>query len=245
VEVHSVAARGFGSSAPAYERGRPGYPQEAIDWLAERLGLRAGQTVVDVAAGTGKLSRALAALGAEVIAIEPVAEMRELIGPGVRALHGVAESLPLPDVSADALTVAQAFHWFDGPRALAEFHRVLRPGARLALVWNRRPLDDPAQAAVEELIAPYRGEVPSHARGRWRAALTRPSLFESCEERSFPNGQVLDAEELAARVGSISFIAALSGTAREQVLDRARQLAAEGPVTLRYLTEVYVCGRRG
>ena len=95
--------------------------------------------MVDLAAGSGKLTRPLAALGCEVIAIEPVAEMRAAIGPTARALDGTAEAMPLPDDSADVVTVGQAFHWFDGPVALAEIERVLRPGGALALVWNRRP----------------------------------------------------------------------------------------------------------
>jgi SAM-dependent methyltransferase len=244
VEVHGVAARGFGSSAAAYERGRPGYPQAAVDWLVQRLDLRTGGTVADVAAGTGKLSRMLASAGAEVIAVEPVAAMRALVGPGVRALDGTAESLPLPDAGADAITVAQAFHWFAGPPALAEFHRVLRPGGALGLIWNRRLLDDPAQAAIEEIVAPHRGQVPSHDTSRWREALEGSALFGPLEERGFPNRQVLGAEELADRVGSTSFIAALPDADRTSVLERTRALAATGPVTLPYLTEAYVTRRR-
>ena len=137
--VHPSAATGFARSVEAYERARPEYPPEAIAWLAQELDLRPGRTVVDLAAGSGKLTRPLAALGCEVIAIEPVAEMRAAIGPTARALDGTAEAMPLPDDSADAVTVGQAFHWFDGPRALAEIERVLRPGGALALVWNRRP----------------------------------------------------------------------------------------------------------
>jgi ubiquinone/menaquinone biosynthesis C-methylase UbiE len=132
--VHEAAARGFARSADAYDRARPDYPAPAIAWLRERLDLHPGRTVVDLAAGTGKLTRPLAATGATVVAIEPVAEMRARIGPAAeRALDGTAEAMPLPDGSADAVTVGQAFHWFDGPAALAEIHRVLRPAARLVI----------------------------------------------------------------------------------------------------------------
>jgi SAM-dependent methyltransferase len=241
--IHPAAAEGFSRSAAAYERGRPEYPPAAIEWLRERLDLRPGRTVVDVAAGTGKLSRPLAATGAEVIAVEPVGAMREAIGPGVRVLEGTAESLPLPDESADAATVGQAFHWFDGDVALAELHRVLRPGGGLALVWNRRRVEDPVQAALEEILAPHRGIVPSHRRERWREAFERTRLFGPFEERRFPNEQVLDAEGLADRVGSISFIAALDDPARQGVLSAVRALAADGPVTLPYLGEVQICRR--
>ena len=159
----------------AYERARPDYPPEAIAWLAQALDLRAGRTVVDLAAGSGKLTRPLAVLGCEVIAIEPVAEMRAAIGPTARALDGTAEAMPLPDDSADAVTVGQAFHWFDGPAALAEIERVLRPGGALALVWNRRPVESSAlHAAISELIAPDRGVAPAHARGATERLSRRP-----------------------------------------------------------------------
>jgi len=244
--VHEAAARGFARSADAYERARPGYPLAALDWLAERLGLRAGRTVVDVAAGTGKLTRLLVAKGARVVAVEPVDEMRALVAPPAQVLAGTAEDLPLPDAGADAATVAQAFHWFDGDRALAELHRVLRPGGHLALVWNRRRLEDPLQAALEELLAPVRGDVPAHRSDRWRAAFARTQRFGPLEERDFPHAQALDAGGLADRIGSISFVAAADDATRAELLARVQALvpAKGGTVTLRYLCAVQVAERR-
>src|SRR4051812_40459047 len=132
--MNETAAIGFALSAQAYEEGRPGYPPAAL----EPLKLGAGMTVLDLAAGTGKLTRALAASEATVIAVEPVAEMRAALPESVTALDGTAETIPLEAGSVDLVTVAQAFHWFDGPAALAEIHRVLVPGGRLAVLWNRR-----------------------------------------------------------------------------------------------------------
>src|SRR2546421_8267168 len=129
--MHPVAAAGFASAADVYERARPSYPEEAVAWMAERTGLVAGRTVVDVGAGTGKLTRLLPATGARVIAIEPVAEMRAKLD-GIDALDGTAEDLPLSNGCADVVTVAQALHWFDLDRALPELHRVLRPDGYLA-----------------------------------------------------------------------------------------------------------------
>ena len=177
--VHRAAATGFARSVEAYERGRPDYPPEALAHLQRELDLRGGRTVVDLAAGSGKLTRQLASLECEVIAVEPVDEMRAAIGEGIRALDGTAEVIPLPDASADAVTVAQAFHWFDGPRALAEIARVLRPGGALALVWNRRPVESsPLHAAISDIIAPYRGDAPAHASGEWREAFADSELGE-------------------------------------------------------------------
>ena len=243
--VHDAAARGFSRSADAYDRARPDYPPAAVAWLAERLGLRPGRTVVDLAAGTGKLTRPLAATGAEVVAIEPVAEMRARIGDAAaRSLDGTAEAVPLADASADAVTVAQAFHWFDGPAALAEIHRVLRPGGALALVWNRRPLEDPVHAAIERIVAPYRGDAPAHRSGAWRAAFDATTLFGPLEERTFAHSRPHDADALADRVGSTSFVAALDDGPHAEVIAAVRALAAEGAVDVPYVCEVLVCDRR-
>ena len=243
--VHEEAARGFARSADAYERARPEYPAEAVAWLAERTGLRPGRTVVDLAAGTGKLTRPLAATGARVIAVEPVPEMRARIGPeAARVLDGTAEAIPVPDADADLIAVGQAFHWFDGPAALAEIHRVLRPGGALALVWNRRPLEDPAHAAIERIIAPHRGDAPAHRSGAWRAAFDATTLFGPLEERTFAHSRPHDADALADRVGSTSFVAALDDGPQADVIAAVRALAAEGPVELPYVCEVLMCDRR-
>ncbi len=235
--VHRAAAIGFARSVDAYERARPEYPPEAIRYLARELDLRPGRTVVDLAAGTGKLSRPLAALGCVVIAIEPVAEMRAAIGHGIRALDGTAEEMPLPDGSADAVIVGQAFHWFDGPRALAEIERVLRPGGALALVWNRRPVESSElHRKITELMAPYRRATPGHASGKWREAFAGRDLAEWNHEFV----QRLDADGLADRVGSTSFIAALDDAERIPLLEQVRALAGGGAVDVPYVCEVHV-----
>jgi SAM-dependent methyltransferase len=242
--VHEAAATGFARAADAYERGRPDYPPAAVAWLAQRVGLRAGATVVDLAAGTGKLTRALLTTGADVVAVEPVAAMRAALPAAAPALDGTAEAMPLPAGSADAVTVAQAFHWFDGDRALDEIHRVLRAGGGLGLVWNRRDLDHPVQAGLHELMAPFRRSTPAHAAGVWREIFGRTTLFGPLEERTFAHVQRLDGQGLADRVGSVSFVAALPAAERAPVLDRARALAGGGEVELPYACEVSVCFRR-
>ena len=140
-EVHDRRARSFDGVADAYRRARPTYPSAAVAWVLE---IAPGRRVVDLAAGTGKLTQVLVSEGADVVAVEPLDRMRaalEQTVPGVRALAGTAEQIPLPDASADAVFVAQAFHWFDGPRALEEIARVLVPGGvrRPALESARRP----------------------------------------------------------------------------------------------------------
>ena len=240
--LHPAAEQGFARAAGEYRRGRPGYPPGAIEYLAERLELGPGRTVVDLAAGTGALTRPLLELGCEVIAVEPVAEMRAELPAGAHALDGTAERMPLRDGAADAVTVAQAFHWFDGDAALAEIHRVLCPGGGLALMWNKRVLEDPVNQAIEQLVAPHRASTPTH-RGDWRAAFERTTLFGPLEERRFTNEHVQDADGLADRVASISFISSLPADERSRVAAAARELAADGPVTVPYRTEVLICDR--
>jgi ubiquinone/menaquinone biosynthesis C-methylase UbiE len=133
----AVRARSFGAAADAYERARPSYPDEAVDWLLPE----GARKVLDLGAGTGKLTRAQVARGLDVTAVEPIDEMRATLEsslPEVHALKGTAEAIPLPDDSMDVITVAQAWHWVDVERATAEAARVLKPGGTLGLIWNRR-----------------------------------------------------------------------------------------------------------
>jgi hypothetical protein len=228
--VHHAAAQGFARAASEYGRGRPGYPQEAIEHIARRLHLAPGRAVADLAAGTGALTRPLLALGCEVAAVDPVAEMRAELPDGATVLDGTAERIPLADGSADAVTVAQAS---------------TGSTAALALLWNRRVAEDPVNAALEELVGPHRAATPSERRGDWRTAFERTTLFSRLEERAFANEQTLDADGMADRVASISFIASLPAEERGRVVAGARKLTADGPLTIPYRTEVLVCGRRG
>jgi SAM-dependent methyltransferase len=245
MRIDEVAAAGFASAADVYERARPSYPAESVAWLAERVGLRRGTVVADVGAGTGKLTRLLAATGARVIAVEPVAEMRAKLGDGVEALDGTAEELPLEDGAVDVVSVAQAFHWFDHERALPELHRVLRPGGHLVLVWNMRDLANPVQRGVEDLLAPLRGSVPLQVLGAWRKPLEESPLFGQPEVKAFRYEQQFTADDLCDRVSSTSFVAAMSPIDREELLVRVRAHVhglAE-PFPFPYKTEVHVFPR--
>jgi SAM-dependent methyltransferase len=247
VAIHP-SAHGFQTAAGDYERARPDYPDEAGRWLAERLDLRPGRKVVDIAAGTGKLTRVLVATGANVVAIEPVAGMRARLAaalPDVELLDGVAEEIPLEDASVDAATVGQAFHWFDGDRALTEIHRVARERSRLAIVYNRRTLEHPIQAALEAILRPLRGDTPAHRGGRWPDAFARTRLWAPVEEVEFPHVQLLDREGVVARVASISFIARLPSDRRAAVLDQTRALVKQHsePIELPYVCELFVWQR--
>jgi SAM-dependent methyltransferase len=244
LRVDPVAAAGFGAAADVYERARPSYPQEAIEWLVAQTGLGAGRTVVDLGAGTGKLTRLLLPTGAHVVAVEPIAEMRAHI-VGAKVVDGTAESMPFADGSVDVVAVAQAFHWFDHDRALPEIHRVLREGGSLALVWNMRDFDDPLQRGIEDLLVPIRKGVPGQAVGAWREPLERSALFGPAVVGRFEHEQQFTSDDLCDRVASTSFVATMSAVDREELLVRVRALAAglEEPFPFRYRSEVYVFPR--
>lgn len=231
--------------AESYERRRPSYAPELVAWVVGRLGIGPGTTVVDVGAGTGKLTRQLLPTGARVVAVEPLDEMRaqlEAAVPGVEALAGSAEELPLPDTSADAITVAAAFHWFDLDRALPELRRVLRPGSGLGIFGQGRDLDDPLQAAVQEIVDPYLPDL-AELEG-WRAELEPSGLFGPPETFESAFEQLFDAEGLAERIGTISYIARLPDEERAEVLARVRALGEaqpETPFPFRYWSAGTVC----
>ena len=220
-------ATAFAKAAGEYERGRPTYPAAALDRLADELGLDSGSTVVDLAAGTGKLTRDLIPRFGRVVAVEPLAEMRaELVRrlPGVEALGGTAEELPLGAASADAVLVAQAFHWFDGPRALGEIARALRPGGGLGLLWNSSPWETregPWFAALDDLLEESRVDLSTmrrHGTGRWIEAFAGEERFEPLASATFENPQRLRREDFIAALASRSYIAALADAHRAEVL---------------------------
>jgi SAM-dependent methyltransferase len=223
VSDRAARSRSFETVADEYERHRPDYPEEALRWAAERLGLAAGARVLDIGAGTGKLTRGLVTLGFQVVAVEPGSPMLEQLRtavPEAEALVGPAESIPLPDVSVDGAFAGQAFHWFDRERALPELHRVLRPGGGLALLWNWWDERDPLQRELGVLVGyaghdPYRDdELPGEPLFR---ALGR-TVVESAPESS--------PEALVGYLSTASMFLTMEPDDRERQLAEVRATAS-------------------
>jgi ubiquinone/menaquinone biosynthesis C-methylase UbiE len=236
-------ASSFARVADEYERGRPGYPREAIEWLLGTEPLE----VLDLGAGTGKLSGALADAGHRVIAVEPLAEMRAILTsrlPQVHALDGTAEQLPLADASVDAVAVGAAFHWFDQSVALAEIARVLRAPGVLGLLGNAFDTTAPWVASVRKILGPPAIE----RRGHWPSAQELEERFTAVEEHEFPNQQQIDRASLRDLASSRSSLAIMPESEREGVLaqldllwEQEPELAGRKQALLPWLTRVRRC----
>ncbi|WP_109505688.1 class I SAM-dependent methyltransferase [Nocardioides speluncae] len=229
-----------------YERGRPGYPDQVVD-LAE---LASPAMVLELAAGTGKLTRQLASKMAHLVVVEPDPGMRRLLVPacpGVEAIDGTAERIPLANDAVDAVFVAQAFHWFDNEAALAEIARVLRPGGALVVMWNvaNGPVV-PSVTAVEELLAPiwpqdsgFPLDMMSGAwtPGAWNLPFAEKT-FNQIREALLANRQTVDPQALVAFFGSMGWIANLPDEERQPLVDAMRSHLTAAEYVLPWQTRV-------
>lgn len=246
--VDPRAASGFGGSVEAYERGRPQYPPEAIDRLSAEFGLTEHSHVLDLAAGTGKLTRALVPRVGQLIAVEPspamLAQLRRQV-PAADARPGTAEAIPLPDGAIEAVFVGQAFHWFQPAQAFDEIARVLVPGGGLALLWNQGHWTEAELPWVKRfgaLVEPRRiaaGPFPAGDE-QWKPVLEQSDRFEPLSQAEFSHVHRIGIEDFVALVASWSWIANLPDQERSDLLGEVRQLAGQDAVLeLPYVTEVY------
>lgn len=245
--VHS-----FAGAADEYERGRPGWPEEAIAHVGAELRLTEHACVLDLGAGTGKLTRTLVERFDRVLAVEPLGSLRrrlEQIAPSAEVIGATAERIPLPGGSVDAVFAGEAFHWFEGERAIAEIERVLRPRGGLALLWNvLQGTAPPLRPDLSELLGRLRMRAkPAHARYAsyaWKRAFEHGS-FDQLQQAEFENVIELDRDGLLAYVASQSFVAVLSRPERAAFLDDLRGQIPDGVYRVVFRTDVYWTRRVG
>jgi SAM-dependent methyltransferase len=251
VPLHPLAL-GFADVAEDYEHGRPGYPPPVIAAVGRALALAPGARVADVGAGTGKLSRALASGGYDVVAVEPLPALRERLRVGVadvEVLAGTAEALPLPDASVDAVLCADAFHWFDGPKAVSEFARVIRLGGGLALLWNRE--DDlrdapPWRIELHALVDDVRPDHPAFTDDQGRGAVVDSPAFGGLTKTELHRQRHTDRERVVAEVASMSYVGGLPAPERRDVLRRVEAILSRhgvGEVTVPLRTTIWTARR--
>jgi SAM-dependent methyltransferase len=241
--VHNVAAAGFNDPGD-YEAARPSYPPEAVAWFVKHLRITPGRRVADVAAGTGKLTRLLTPTGASVLAVEPVSGMRATFHrllPEIPLIAGTSEAMPFAAASFDAITVAQAWHWFDHDRASAEAARVLRTGGRLGLVWNARDRSEPWVHELWSIMDRVEKRAPWRDHENWRDSALGGAMpgFGELHEAEFRHAPRITPAGVVQRVASVSHVAVLPGPEREAVLDEVRDLLATHP-TVRGLDTVEI-----
>ncbi|CAF1120820.1 unnamed protein product [Didymodactylos carnosus] len=254
MEIHEIAAKGYEKVADVYERGRPSYPIDVINFLHSMQKDVSDKTIADLAAGTGKFTTLLSTIGAEkIIAIEPVENMRNklFLIPNVTVMEGTAENIPLDDNTVDIITCSQAFHWFDASRALKEIRRVLKPKGLLFLVWNLRQIDKcpwlKKVAAVYEKRLPSTGS-PGYKPKEWKKAFETENGFSSLEHQQFSNVQYGTIDSQIDRILSISYMAALPDEEKKLVANEVRELLESAPeingkslFPIPYYTDVYWC----
>jgi SAM-dependent methyltransferase len=237
--LHPVAEGGFGAEATTYDRVRPSYPDDAVSWVADALLTASTHLVADVGAGSGIFTRLMLprsqTVGARLVAVEPVANMRALCAaslPTVPVVGAAAERLPVRDGAFEAITVAQAFHWFDASTAFAEFARVLRPEGRVALLWNTRDRSLPWTDRLWGLVAETEHDAPWGDAEHWHAtALVDTPHFGPRHGATFQHAQMLTPEEVVGRVQSVSHVAVLPEAERAALLDAVRELLRSDPAT--------------
>ncbi|HJQ49907.1 MAG TPA: class I SAM-dependent methyltransferase [Gaiellaceae bacterium] len=218
----------FGEHADAYERARPAWPEEAARWLVPAD----ARLVIELGAGTGKLTRAIDALGVPVVAVEPDPRMLAVLrGRGLDGVEGSAEAIPFGDGEADAVVAGSALHWFDLDAALPEIHRVLGPGGRLGFGWNHRDERQRTIAAMSEVIYSRRPskQTSGWKRRDWRAAVTAGGFFRDVEQTLVAHVHELPREALEDHLLSYSGLAAMSDEDHRQVLAEVGEILDTDP----------------
>eukprot|EP00128_Syssomonas_multiformis_P002203 Colp12_sorted_trinity150504_noHs@25846 len=235
-QVHSSAVKGY-AGAKFYNSSRPSYPSEAVDWMFSRLGVSSSHHIVEVGAGTGKFTEVLAARCSRVTAVEPVDQMREELKSkrlDVEVVKGTAANLSLADNCADAVLCGQAFHWFATHETMAEFHRILKTGGGVGLVWNTRDTEsyDWVNQIEVEAVNPYYTDEPRQQTGEWKEVFKGSKLFSALEAKTISWEHRVGTEDVVNRITSISAIAMRAPSEVSAIARRVRAILAAHPMTM-------------
>jgi SAM-dependent methyltransferase len=245
-EREALGRAGFASGSDLYEQARPDYPDDAVAHLEATAGITSGSRVLDLAAGTGKLTRRLHADGAVCLGVEPSASMRQVFSQvveGVALVGGTAEMIPVGTGTMDAVVVAQAFHWFDPARALPEVVRVLRPGGWLSLIWNERDESDPVMAELVR-ISKWDQCQPYPMGKDFGAVLDQSGRFGPVQRTQFAFVQQLSLKGFVNQVATRSYVRVLPERQRSELLGRVADFGATlgEPIALPHVTDLF-CAR--
>lgn len=219
--IHPAAQTGFASTAELYQHVRPSYPAAITQWLKTHLQLHSDTYLLDLGAGTGKFLPNLIQVSNHVSAAEPIAEMLQQLRehyPQVQSVQASSQQLPFPDQYFDAVLCAQSFHWFANIESLTEIHRVLKPQAALALIWNQRDERVDWVKALADSIAQYEADTPRFHKQTWKHVFQQQSLFRAVELQTFDHVQQGTVEDVVInRLLSTSFIAAMPQAQQQQL----------------------------
>lgn len=266
--VDAAMARGFDAWADEYDRFRPGYPDEVFETIQAKLQLSQTPSVVDLGAGTGRASLAMAALGWRVTAVEPGRQMLEVLREGasedgllVSTIQANAEATGLDPTSVDLVTAAQAFHWFDQKAAMDEIARILKRGGGLALIWNVRDAErSPFLAAYAELLKESRGRADDPGIGRYeskgraetRRALQEAPGFEAPELVELHQHVAMTAEQFVGMAFTASYVRVGMSLERQrqfrsdlEALLESHRLADGKPFAVPYRIDIWIARRSG
>jgi ubiquinone/menaquinone biosynthesis C-methylase UbiE len=248
--AESSPISGYDRIAQDYDKGRPDYPQAIVPILTNALHLQPGNMVLDLAAGTGKLTKALKNTGVCLYAVEPVAEMRAVFSkqfPEIPIMEGQAEAIALPPGTVDTVVVGTAFHWFEGEKALNEIARVLKPGGSLGLVWNVFDIEVEWVKQIGLVLQKYeKNTIPT--KHKWEEAFQKNASFSALKHLRYTYSYQGNAQDVIARLCSAKVMGILSQEKREQLVNEVLAVLQTHPDTqgkesfdIPYRVEIYWC----
>ena len=249
-KIHSTALLGYKDVANTYDNGRPGYPDEAINFIKKNFEISEPKCILDLGAGTGKFTQYFVNSGANVVAVEPVPGMLASLlekFPDVIGLNGTAELIPVGDGSVDIVICAQAFHWFNATKAGAEIFRILKAGGYIVMVWNRCDESYCWVKSLTEIINPFSSDTPQFQTSDWKIPFKEGTRFSSLKSKEFAHSHLGDSNMVLDRVLSTSFIAKLPDREKNRIKKKVDELISITPdlqgaqVKFPYKTELFWC----